>query len=416
MADIETKEAKVDAGDEAKNAEEEAKAGGSCCPSGSLPALTEDTSRALNGTVEKLGDLTVYISRPTKAKNNGAGVIVLYDVHGFSGGRIKGVCDSFAEAGFLTVMPDVYGGTNITEQGGFGSETGNAFLTGVNWAALRPQLDACARYCEKNGAEVVGAAGFCWGAWAVFKYAATGEIAAGVSCHPSLRVGNLFHGETEAGVAAAVLCPQLLLPAANDPAEHYGEDGSVVAAVRAAHGAGLACETHTFADMQHGWVPRGDASDPAVARDVADALARAVAFFEAHLLAPTRFDAVHRHQDRMDAVVRARLDAKMAASKADVEALFAKAKEGGADAVSMDDCAAVAASFAQEPRSLYAAAQEGAKAAEKVGNPLPDYDANDPMWAAKAPYRPHFPPPAAEAAAEEGAAEAEAEGDEKKDG
>ena len=133
-------EAKVDAGDEAKNAEEEAKAGGSCCPSGSLPALTEDTSRALNGTVEKLGDLTVYISRPTKAKNNGAGVIVLYDVHGFSGGRIKGVCDSFAEAGFLTVMPDVYGGTNITEQGGFGSETGNAFLTGVNWAALRPQL------------------------------------------------------------------------------------------------------------------------------------------------------------------------------------------------------------------------------------------------------------------------------------
>ena len=94
------------------------------------------------------------------------------------------------------------------------------------------------------------------------------------------------------------------------------------ALLRAAHGAGLACETHTFADMQHGWVPRGDASDPNVARDVADALARAVAFFEAHLLAPTRFDAVHRHQDRMDKVVRARLDAKRAQSKADVEALF----------------------------------------------------------------------------------------------
>ena len=446
--------------DEAKGGGEEVKDGDeskSCCPAGSLPALTEDTSRALNGTVEMLPvvqseakmlkargllapsnpppdtEVKCYISRPAKGKENGAGVIVLYDVHGFSGGRIKGVCDSFAEAGYLTIMPDVYGGTNITDQGGFGSETGDAFLTSINWAKIHPELNACARYMDANGAEVVGAAGFCWGAWPVFKYAATGEIAAGVCCHPSLRVGNLFHGETEDGLASQVLCPQLLMPASNDPAEHYGEDGSVVAAVRAAHDAGLACETHTFADMQHGWVPRGDASDPNVARDVEAALARACAFFEEHMLTPTRFDAVHRHQDRMDVVVCRELDAKQAKSKADVEALFAKKKAGATETEVLEACTALASTFKQSPISQYQYAMqyENPGEAEKVGNPLPDFDPNDPMWAEglesssfiKKPFRPHYmdelkaaaeAEAAAAAAAEAEAAGAEGEGDEKK--
>ena len=55
----------------------------------------------------------------------------------------------------------------------------------------------------------------------------------------------------------------------------------------------------------------------------------------------------------------------------------------------------------------------GPKEAEKVGNPLPDYDTNDPMWAPKEPYRPYYPPapPAAEDEGKEGGAAAEAEGE-----
>ncbi len=43
-----------------------------------------------------------------------------------------------------------------------------------------------------------------------------------------------------------------------------------------------ATETETFPDMVHGWVPRGDLSDPLVERDVAAALDKMRFFFSRH--------------------------------------------------------------------------------------------------------------------------------------
>ena len=51
--------------------------------------------------------------------------------------------------------------------------------------------------------------------------------------------------------------PADVSPAANDP-DHY-KDGTLKALVEAT---GNACITHEFKEMKHGWVPRGDASDP----------------------------------------------------------------------------------------------------------------------------------------------------------
>ena len=72
----------------------------SCCPPGSLPALQEDTARTLSGTVEN----KLYYSAPPAASTKG--IVVIYDVFGFSGGRIKSVCDQIALAGFHVAMPD----------------------------------------------------------------------------------------------------------------------------------------------------------------------------------------------------------------------------------------------------------------------------------------------------------------------
>ena len=87
------------------------------------------------------------------------------------------------------------------------------------------------------------------------------------------------YSEPEPELAANVRCPQILMPAGNDPAK-LKEGGEIVEIVI---GNGLVCEAVEFPEMTHGWCIRGDASDPAVARDVRIAVDTASQFFDAHL-------------------------------------------------------------------------------------------------------------------------------------
>ena len=180
-----------------------------------------------------------------------AGAFIPYEAE-----RRQPIIDALAASGFHVAMLDVYRGTNITEQGGFGSESGTAFLkpATANCAAMHEPLFS---YLAGKGATEYGAVGFCWGAYGVCKLSSLGKLKAGVSCHPSLKVGQMFLGESEEDQVKTVKCPQMFLPAANDP-DHY-KDGTLKALVEAT---GNACVTHEFKEMKHGWVPRGDASDP----------------------------------------------------------------------------------------------------------------------------------------------------------
>lgn len=47
---------------------------------------------------------------------------------------------------------------------------------------------------------------------------------------------------------------------------------------------GVHCHYQEFPDMEHGWVPRGDASDETVARDVKAAMELAKGYFKKHLV------------------------------------------------------------------------------------------------------------------------------------
>ena len=160
--------------------------------------------------------------------------------------------------------------------GGFGNEAAMAWLkkqsdyAGHTKAAMQPALDLLA----SKGATAVGAIGFCWGAYPMVKLASDGTIQAGVSCHPSLKIGKMFFDEDEIDQVAATKAPLLFLPAGNDDALYT--DGSLKAE-------GVEVTGRAFPDMSHGWVPRGDASDPAVARDVEAALKAATDFFAAKL-------------------------------------------------------------------------------------------------------------------------------------
>lgn len=141
-------------------------------------------------------------------------------------------------------------------------------------AACEPTLAMLAA----KGADSVGAIGFCWGAYPVFQLSADDLIKAGVSCHPSLKIGNMFFQQSVESQCAAAKCPMVFCPAGNDD-DHY-RDGTLKKLIEAN---GHECLEADFPDMKHGWVPRGDVSEAEIARDVQKALDTATSFFTKHL-------------------------------------------------------------------------------------------------------------------------------------
>jgi dienelactone hydrolase len=62
------------------------------------------------GTIEKLKDLNVYVSKPTNgSKPFKKAVIVGHDIFGFHP-NVKQFCDLLSKAGYLVVIPDYFRG------------------------------------------------------------------------------------------------------------------------------------------------------------------------------------------------------------------------------------------------------------------------------------------------------------------
>ena len=254
----------------------------SCCPPGSLPALTPDNARTLDGAEVDCDGVPAYVVTPPAGSATGA-LVVLHDVHGWRGGRVRSVCDQLARHGFAVVLPDLYrGGGGVNDYGGFATETGKDFLRRFTPAVLKMDMAKVARYCRGRGWESLGTFGHCWGAWAMAVTAAETAPVGQVTSHPSLHVGEVLGLGFPPKVAVALLRgPQLFMPAGNDPAA-VKTGGELVNAL------GDRVAVHEYPDMAHGWVPRGDASVPAVARDVGDAVSRTGAFFAPLLTVQSR--------------------------------------------------------------------------------------------------------------------------------
>lgn len=187
-----------------------------------------------------------YVAPPSPSD---AGVVVIYDIFGFSGGRIKSVCDSLAASGFHVAMPDIYDGTEMTAKGGFGNPDAMAWLKETTaWETQSKLIEPGFAALAAKGVTKVGAIGFCWGCYAVCKLACTpSKIMVGVNCHPSLKIGNMFFQESEEAQVSATKCPLCFMPAGNDP-DHY-RDGTLSKLVEAT---GNECLVVDFPDMVHG--------------------------------------------------------------------------------------------------------------------------------------------------------------------
>jgi len=162
----------------------------------------------LNGEVHTIqDDLQVYYSAPSNKESKKA-IILIYDIFGFTGGQIRGICDQLASAGFHVVMPNLYRNeTGIMEHGGLFPSPGK-FLTddGMAWVksiTAEKCLNDLAHVHEfiKNkcpSVKAIGSLGFCWGAWVGFHQAASGKIQAAAGCHPSVQIEEqMFGGSLE---------------------------------------------------------------------------------------------------------------------------------------------------------------------------------------------------------------------------
>ena len=229
-----------------------------CCPEGAWGYQKEDYAH--KGKIQDLDGLNVYHHGSDKPKNC---IIIFFDIFGFCSGRIKGVCDYFAEQGYFVVMPDFF-------RGG-GHEPGSYdFIGTVNKypiEGIQKDLDNTMDWCRSQGAEKFSYIGFCYGTWVAFK-TITDKFFCGVNYHPSNQLEAFLGGDDE-GLVKNVKANMLFVPAKEDK-DYTREGGSYL---KDLHERGFSDSYSVdYPDMNHGFVVRGDMKDENVAKRVIEAL------------------------------------------------------------------------------------------------------------------------------------------------
>lgn len=249
----------------------------SCCPQVMEP--TRATVGGHVGVTKKYGNTNLFVAGPERAK---AGVIAFPDIFGPDSGRTKHDAENLSKLGYAVVVVDVADGDYLNME-----RLGEV----LDWLKAHPYdgyissrvNDAIAYLHQEVGVETISSYGYCLGAWvgaclvAQDKPVVTGHV----SFHPSWRNETMLYGEGAVEkLAERVKVPNLLLAASND-IDEVKAGGAVEAILKAKGGEiGELSKAITFPDVVHGWVIRGDLSDPVVKASVDKAWAEALSFME----------------------------------------------------------------------------------------------------------------------------------------
>ncbi len=239
-----------------------------CCPIGSEAKL--EASYTPHGTTENLGDLPVYtVGQGEKA------IVVIPDIFGPDGGRTKLICDQLADAGFFVVCPDLFKGNawKTEDFKGLFDWFPNYF-----WDKIGDDLTAhLYPFLESKGVKSTGTIGFCYGVYICFHLSESGKFNAGVGFHPTL---DKFP-ESAQQLAEIVKCPFYLIPGGNDPA--VIREGGDVEKILKSKPFGDKVHIQSWADVNHGWMPRGDLKQPEIANRYKEGMELAIKYFKENL-------------------------------------------------------------------------------------------------------------------------------------
>lgn len=247
----------------------------SCCPDGSWPTVQAPGDYNPRGSEILLDNaLPVY----TVGESSEKAIIVFPEVFCWEG-RLKGICDSFADQGYFVVMPDIMRGDTMANHLE-SDEKKNAFLSKWGqWENSERDCQTVFDFITEKGITEIGSVGFCWGSWIIFRASAAGmPIKAGANCHPSLRLEG-FSGGTAEALTERINCPMMLASARNDPdnVQTGGEIANILSTKFPSS------EVVSYPEVDHGWVSRGDIADETVAKSVKAALQQCEVFFRKHI-------------------------------------------------------------------------------------------------------------------------------------
>jgi len=283
-----------------------------CCPPGSWPQLMTTSKADLNkddappakGTLESIAvdgqdEMPMYVVEPSGTPKGI--VLVVPDIYSVrvlnpevrSGDRIGSICDALADEGYLVGLAGIFRDKpfdlavsgpddgDFEKFNCFGADGGVDWFKSQGYEKVGPSLQAAASFLKEKAPEgaKVFSAGFCFGTWALIKASSTGDLAldAILGAHPTTQLENAVFGRDEDAMMKSLKKPTTMLWAGNDPETWIGNGANKVA-VEATGG-----KVVEFSDMLHGWVSRGDVSDPAVKAGVEKALTIMKEFYNSNL-------------------------------------------------------------------------------------------------------------------------------------
>jgi len=250
-----------------------------CCEGGVPKAEAASAGKLCGKLVELESSVTGKKLTCYEVGQGDKAVVAVYDIFGFSVARTKEVCDQISKAGFRVILPDFFRGTDVLKEFGVFPPEGGIEAV-VEWvtktapfdATVREVFDVVIKHLESQssaGKVDVGLVGFCWGGKiGLLSSAKENGIKAAVGIHPSfLQVED----------ATNATCPQMFLPAGNDPPIDPIWD-----ALQSKPFADK-CFKKVFQDMAHGWSLRSDMSDAVQGPQANEAIELAIKFFKDNL-------------------------------------------------------------------------------------------------------------------------------------
>ncbi|CAI7607632.1 unnamed protein product [Penicillium pancosmium] len=223
------------------------------------------------GEVKNVDGVNTYITSP-KDKSADKAVLFLTDIFGiFPNAQL--LADEFANNGFLTVIPDLFDGDQISVKD---MESGKADLPA--WLPkhqpgnVDPIIEKTIKYMRETlNVKRIAAVGYCFGGKYVTRYLKPGQIDVGYSAHPS------FVTHEELG---AIKGPFSIAAAETDSIfttqlRHESEETLIKA--------GQPWQINLFSGVAHGFAVRGDLNDKTQKWAKEQAFCQAVVWFNQYL-------------------------------------------------------------------------------------------------------------------------------------
>ncbi|KAF2185588.1 endo-1,3-1,4-beta-D-glucanase [Zopfia rhizophila CBS 207.26] len=225
------------------------------------------------GTETTLGDNKAYVTGTSKS----AAILIVHDVFGWTFRNLRLLADAYAKEADATVyLPDFFGGEVVSEETMDDPAKREAFnvmsFIGRNSKDKRfPEIMSCAK-ALKSQFPKVGAIGFCYGGWAVFKLGSDPSLIDAVStAHPSMLEKSEIEGLK---VPVQILAPETDPMFSPELKEFANKTIPTL---------GVPYEYVYFPGLVHGFAARGDRNNKAQKDGLERAKRSAVNFFNEFL-------------------------------------------------------------------------------------------------------------------------------------